>query len=388
VAEVLRLRPSGRPDPGADRHATWLELFFDLAFVLALSSVTSRLDQHPPPGVRDIAAALGILLLVQSAWIALAFYDTRFDPDDLPHRLLVFVAVAGAGGLALGARTVPAGLLLPVGYVVIRGCLLLMYLRVLGAGDGSRSVAAVYLTGFGTGWLLWLGSLAVPAGSRPVLWAAGGSIELVTPWLGRRWLSRHPVDTTHLPERLGQFTIILLGSTLTNLRDAVPAPHPAARPVLAAAAALLVPVCIWWVYTAFVSSRLGVPRLRAGQAYAYLHALAGAAIVFLGWALGQVVHEIAGGSRHLPAVPRAVLGASIVFWMLCVLGFRWFAAGWVSPRWAVIGVAGMVPIVLVTAVLTSPVLTLASVAAVLVGYAVLVNWEIAAARVRRAPDRR
>jgi low temperature requirement protein LtrA len=384
-AELLHLRPPGRPDPGTDRHATWLELFFDLVFVLALTDVTRRLNQ-PALGVREIAAALGIFILVQWAWLGLSFYDTRFDPDDVPHRLLVFGAVAGAGAITLGARQVPAGVLLPVGYLIARGCLLAMYLRVFGASDTSRQLVTVYLTGFGTSWLLWLGSLTLPAPNRPVVWVTGLSIELLTPWLGRRWLARHPVDATHLPERIGQFTIILLGSTLTNLRDAVPTPHPPARAVAAAATASLVPVCIWWVYTAFVSSRMAVPRLGAGQAYSYLHGPAGAAVLFLGWALGQVVHEVTAGSARLPAVPRVVLSTSIVVWMLCGLGFRWFAVGSVSRQRVVVAVLTALPIVLVGAVATRPALTLAVVAAVMVGYAIVINRQIAAYRAGLAPD--
>ncbi|MEU5726194.1 low temperature requirement protein A [Micromonospora sp. NPDC047738] len=69
---------------------------------------------------------------------------------------------------------------------------------------------------------------------RPAVWITALAIELLTPWLGRRWLRRHPVHSTHLPERLGQFTIILLGATLTNLRDAAPTAHPPARVVAAA----------------------------------------------------------------------------------------------------------------------------------------------------------
>jgi low temperature requirement protein LtrA len=75
----------------------------------------------------------------------------------------------------------------------------------------------IYFIGFSAGWLLWFASLWVPVPTRPVLWVTALGIELSTPWLGRHWLIRHPVHRSHLPERIGQFIIILLGGSLANL---------------------------------------------------------------------------------------------------------------------------------------------------------------------------
>lgn len=198
-----------------------------------------------------------------------------------------------------------------------------MYLRVLAADRSAWDLVAVYLTGYGTGWLLWAGSLAISPTVRPAVWLTALALELFTPWLGRRWLRRHPVHSTHLPERLGQFTIILLGATLTNLRDAVPTAHPPARVLAAALAAFLLPASIWWIYTTYLNSRLAMPRLGSGQGYAYLHPPAGAAVLFLGWALAAMVYAI-GQSRQMPLNARLVLGGSIVTWMLSGLGLHRF----------------------------------------------------------------
>jgi low temperature requirement protein LtrA len=383
IVDLLRLRHPGGPNSDEERHATWLELFFDLVFVLALSGVTTRLGIRGDPTAGLVGEAFGVYVLVQWAWIGQCFYDTRFDPDDVPSRLLVLVATAGVGAIALGVRSVPIGMLLPIGYLVVRGSLLLMYVRVLTGARAAREVVAVYGAGFGAGWLLWLGSLALPAQVRPVLWIVALAIELATPWLGRHWLNRHPVDASHLPERLGQFMIILLGSTLSNLRDAVPPSHPSARAVVAAMVAILVPVCIWWVYTTFVTSQLAVPRLGNGQAYGYLHAAAGAAVLFLGWALGEVVRAVAEGTHRLSEPVRLIYGGSLIVWMLCGLGLQWFSLGYLARRRLLITAVTLAPTAVVTGVVGDPVLVLALSAAIMVGYAILVSTQIASVRDRR-----
>ncbi|KAB1915697.1 low temperature requirement protein A [Micromonospora sp. AMSO31t] len=374
----LGLRYPGGPGLSEERHATWLELFFDLVFALALLGVTARLDTRASPSAAELALAIVLYLVIQWSWLGQSFYDTRYDPDDTAQRLLVLTTTVGAGAIALGVPQAPSGLLLPVGYLIVRGCLLLMYLRVLTADRTAGDLVAVYLTGFGSGWLLWVGSLAVPPAVRPAVWTTALAIELLTPWLGRRWLRRHPVHRTHLPERLGQFTVILLGATLTNLRDAIPTTHSPARVLAAALVAFLMPASIWWIYITYANSGLALPRLGSGNGYAYLHVAAGAAVMFLGWALGVAVYEV-GQSHQMPIHARLVLGGSIVTWMVCGLGLHRFALGRLPRRRLVVGLGGITLAIVVALVVTDPGRLLAFNSAMLVGYAIVVNAQIAKA---------
>jgi low temperature requirement protein LtrA len=383
TVDRLRLRHPGAPDPQEERHATWLELFFDLVFALALLGVTGRLGMRPSPSGGQLAVAIGLYVLIQLSWLGQLFYDTRYDPDDAPHRLLVLTAIVGAGAITLGVPHVPAGLLLPIGYLIVRGCLLVMYLRVFVADRSSHDLVNLYFAGFGIGWLLWAASLAVPASLRPALWMTAVAIELLTPWLGRARFAHHPVHPTHLPERIGQFTIVLLGATLTNLRDAVLGAHAPGRILLAAVAAFVLLTGMWWIYTTFVTSGLAAPRLGGGRAYAYLNAPGGAAILFLGWALGVVVRQV-GLSRPVPLTTRLVLGGSIVAWMLVGLGLQRFALGRVPRQRALFGLCGITATMVATLAVTNPGLLLGLTAAILVGYAAMVSPQILRVREKQA----
>ena len=388
LVDVLRLRHPGGPDVGEERHATWLELFFDLVFVLALLGVTGRLGGTSSPSAAQLGSSLGLYVLIVWTWVGQSFYDTRYDPDDTPHRLLVLAATVGAGAIALGVRHVPAGLLLPVGYLIVRGCLFAMYLRVLTADRAARDLVAVYLTGFGTGWLLWAASLAFPPRIRPALWIIALAVELLTPWVGRRWLNRHPVNATHLPERLGQFAIILLGASLTNILNAVPVSQPSGKVLAAAVTAFLLPISIWWLYTTYVNSRVAVPHLGSGQSFAYLHSVTGGSILFLGWTLGVAVREV-GRGRPMPLTARLVFGASIVLWILCGLGLQRLALRHRLPRYrTLLAFTAIAAVLAVTVAVTRPALLLGLTAALLIGYVAVVSPEIVRVAQRtREPDR-
>ncbi|MEV7326612.1 low temperature requirement protein A [Micromonospora sp. NPDC093244] len=366
-----------RSDEDGHRHATWLELFLDLIFVYALAAVVARLGNDPTPAPTEVLAVLGLFVVIQWAWVGQVYYDTRFDPDDAPHRILVLVALIGAGAMTLGVDEVPESVLLPVGYLIVRGVLLLLYLRARPTSPMARTVTSVYLTGFGAGWLIWLASLAAPATARPVLWIVAMVIELATPWVGWRWLDRWPVDDRHLPERIGQFTIIVLGSALASLLFAVP-DHPRPYMIATAGVAFLVPAAVWWVYTTFVTTRLLQTWLRGGQAYSYLHLPLDGALLLLGWALGQVVRLVDDDATRLPLELRLVLAASVLVWMLCGLVLYWLWSRPTAGRLAITGY-GIVAASLVAATVGEPRLLLFLLALVIVVYAVLLTRRLTAA---------
>jgi low temperature requirement protein LtrA len=76
-----RLRTRGR---GVDemRRATWLELFFDLVFVAAVSQLANALAAEPT--TTRFFEFLGLFVPVWWAWMGFTFYANRFDTDDLP----------------------------------------------------------------------------------------------------------------------------------------------------------------------------------------------------------------------------------------------------------------------------------------------------------------
>ncbi len=98
-----RLRTTDRLE---ERRASWLELFFDLVFVVAITQLSHELVvDHSLAGFLKFA---GLFVPVFVAWQGFSFYADRFDTDDLACR-----AVFGAGMLAIIAL---AGLIDDVGH--------------------------------------------------------------------------------------------------------------------------------------------------------------------------------------------------------------------------------------------------------------------------------
>src|ERR1700674_2294261 len=116
-------------DKEIERHATWLELFYDLVFVAAVSQLARGLgNDYSWVGMLRFSA---LFVPVWWAWIGHTFYLTRFDTDDLGHRLLTMVQMAAASSLAVqvpeALGTTSAGFALS--YAAVRFILVAEYLR-------------------------------------------------------------------------------------------------------------------------------------------------------------------------------------------------------------------------------------------------------------------
>ncbi len=81
----------------ANRHATWLELFYDLVFVVVIFQLAHYLEENFT--LNGFLGFLALFVPVWWSWTGAVFYATRFDTDDLGHRILVLLQMVGAAFL-------------------------------------------------------------------------------------------------------------------------------------------------------------------------------------------------------------------------------------------------------------------------------------------------
>ena len=116
--------------PEVDRRASWLELFFDLVFVVAITELSQFLvEDHSAGGFVRFAA---LFVPVWVAWQGYMAYATRFDTDDLGFRLAYFGAMLAIAAMAVLIGDVAHGknsAAFAVAYVVLRSIMLVLYWR-------------------------------------------------------------------------------------------------------------------------------------------------------------------------------------------------------------------------------------------------------------------
>lgn len=233
--------------PHHERHATWMELFSDLVFVAAVGQITIGLkDQFNWNG---IVVAISLLLPLWWRWAGQVFYLSRFDTDDLIHRLFNFALIAGVANLALQVPKAWDGDLasLAFAYVGIRVVLLVQYGLVYRLLPEARPLVGRYLIGFGTAATLWLISAFLPPDIGTVVRVVAVAIDLLTPFLATNLARQLPFDSAHVPERFGLLTIVILGEAVLVTINGLAADRPPIANITGLIG-LFVAFGFWWIY--------------------------------------------------------------------------------------------------------------------------------------------
>jgi low temperature requirement protein LtrA len=371
----------------ASQRATFLELFFDLAFVFALFQLSHVLLQHL--NWSGALQTMVLLLAVWANWSSTIWITDRFDPQWPPVQALVFVTLLVT--LVLAAVLPEAfgkyGAIFAGVYVAME---LGRYLVVLLASRGQE-LERVALRG-----LAWSGGYALPwvAGTfvhgtpRAAAWFFGVAIQNAAYVLGfpstrsgRVWNWEPPVAAEHYAERYRQVFIVGLGELILVSGLAFSAGGITPARIMAFVVSVCTAGLLWRIYifragellsAAFASTPVSA-RLGLWVVYVHLAMVAGVVVTAVG---NEVVIAHPGG-RTAATWAIVILGGPALY-VVGRAGFEYTIFARVS-RNRPIGVLVLVALVPV-ALVASPLLTAIAAAAVLTGI-VLAD----AARARRNP---
>ncbi len=322
-------------DDQGERHATWLELFFDLVFVISIAEVVHTLEDYRSLG--DFLGTAGLFVAVWWAWVGYTVYADRFDTDDLLHRALVLAGMLAVIAMALSVHDALHGgaAQFALTFVAVRGIVLLLNARARRHAAAARPLLNLYLVAFTIGASLWLVSVFVPEPARYVLWGVALLIELSAPWVGRHQIARAPIHASHLVERFGLFTLIVLGESVISVAQGAADVDWTAATVAAAVGGFVAVACLWWLYF----DRLEDAAIRSVLQglvwnYAHLPLLAGLVSV----AVGTESAVIEASTGQLERATALSLGAGTALYLLAtvVIGLavrrtadrvRWLALG-------------------------------------------------------------
>jgi low temperature requirement protein LtrA len=341
------------PNPAAEeRHATWLELFFDLVIVAAVAQLAHLLRDGP--GVKQVFLFAVLYYAMWSVWTSLTLYAnvsgalTRLRP--------MLMAMFGIAIMAASVPKVVSGepAIFILAYV---GC------RLLAAGSWKKT--SQIMTEWpgvqqAVGVIPWIASLGFQPPVRYYLWVAGIVLDVVfsvvrsrdpkkllaeeqqdrdreqQKRLRRLFRRGEPVaaapehivlqaaapDRPHLGERLGLFALIVLGEAVAQLVGAAAEVENWDRTlwlVLLSGFGLL--VAIWWLtlrYGATAAPTYGM-RVFALRLTMPAHYLTTGAIVAIAAGLGGLA-----GEKEISEAGRWVLcaGTALYFLAATATGLR------------------------------------------------------------------
>ncbi|MFD8734149.1 low temperature requirement protein A [Streptomyces sp. NPDC059618] len=314
------------PAPAEERHASWLELFFDLVAVAGVAQIAHLL--HGEPGAADVGLYVLLFLAFWTAWICFTLYGNVAGEGT--HTRTVLAAMFGMAVMAAAVPGVHAGedgqaRALALAYIVVRGL-------ASGVWRNRREILVDWPAAqTSVGVIPWVVSLWAHEPARYWLWALGIALDLYVTFTvsardiienrrahdrreeprSRRRETVLPVsfatpDADHLGERLGLFVIIVLGEGVAQVIEAASDAPWNRRLYGLAAAAFFLLVALWSL--SFRHGYAGVPHLTArslpARAALPLHC-------FVSGCLAALAAGLGAAAEHLDTLPDSTR------WLLC-----------------------------------------------------------------------
>ncbi len=305
------------------QSVTFVELFFDLVFVFALTQVTALTAENLDAS--GVARSLVIFWLIWWAWTQFVW---TLNPADTRHTVVQALTLGATATAFVMATSIPQAfedeaLWFTIPYVMIRVLGLGLQVRLDREHEADVGISMVWIgiSVVGLGVVL-LGGV-VDESARAWVWLAAIAIDLVAAGLSGRnalW----DLDTAHFSERHGLIVIIALGESLIVTGTSVAADERTADLVLVAGAVLIIACLLWWTYFSWLKEAMEeafaeVPADAMGptarDAYSLGHFPLICGIIAFAVAVEEIIHhpgEPASGGvmASLALGPALFVGAS------------------------------------------------------------------------------
>jgi low temperature requirement protein LtrA len=316
--DILRLLrpPRLRTLDDEARHASYLELFFDLVFVVAIAQLAHELVLDH--SLRGFAVFGALFLVVFIVWQGFMIYADRFDTDDVVFRIAVLLGMLAIVALAVQIPDVAHGSStgFAVAYIVARSLTVGLYVRAYRHVPAARPLIVTYTGGYSLGVAIWIVSLAVEPPARYVLWGVALAWEYAMPWFARRWFDAIPVHASHMPERFALFTIVVLGESVLAVALGVAGRDWALSAAIIAALGFVVAASVWWMYFGH-GVELELDASPTGiLVYAYTHIPLLAALTAIGAGITLAIEQ--SSAPGLDAGTRWALAGGVAAYLVCL----------------------------------------------------------------------
>ncbi|SDO77613.1 Low temperature requirement protein LtrA [Paenibacillus sp. yr247] len=261
-----------------EKKVTWLELFYDLLFVAAVSKATHVL-LHADNGyisIEYIAKFVLIFIPIWWAWVGQTLFNNRYGQDVFLHRIFMILQLFFVLTMTFSLSTDFDRYYVPffIGYIGSRVLTAIQYVVVQKSEISHRAATARYLgTRFWIGIVISTASLFFDSWFRYSILYAGIAVDIILPLIGRRFMVKTPIHTHHLLERFALFTLILLGELVVSTLAVLQSSDGTWQSILFAFQAFILVIAMWWQYFENIEKKVDKAMQTAGQTIIYVHLL-------------------------------------------------------------------------------------------------------------------
>ena len=322
MRDFIRFRRWWQPPRPASNHpeerrVTFLELFYDLVYVVIIAELSHALAGNI--SLTGIGIFVFLFIIVWWAWFNGALYHDLHGNNDIRTRVFTFLQMMAVAAMAVFAHHAmgDGSVGFALAYAAFHLLLTWLWWRTGVYDLNHRPLSQPYSITFLITSLLFILSISLPAPWRFMLWTLALLLDLALLILLvqsrnaaiQAQLGRLTLISSSAVERFGLFTIIVLGEVIVGVVSGV-AEHPHLSWLAGGTAFLgmMIAIGLWWIYFDIVSGRPPIRRIPQTLVWIYLHLPVTMGIATAGASILNVVEHT---GEPLPSEVRWLLVGAI-----------------------------------------------------------------------------
>lgn len=242
-----------------DRKISWLELFYDLVYVIAIAKITHHLSQHPT--LLSLIDYLYFFIIIFWGWINGSMYYDLHGSEGLRTRLMTLWQMLIVAALIITIDSQEENLIrnITIALMVMQGYITYLWWSIGWYDKSHRKLnkpyTILYLISLGMMFL----SLFLKHPYQRIALGCSLILNYLPPFANHFLLKGSTSEirlSSSMTERLGLLTIILFGEVMTGVVNGVSAMHSLSWNVwLTFSLAVIIVFSLWWIFFTIASDR-------------------------------------------------------------------------------------------------------------------------------------
>lgn len=306
-----------------ERKISWLELFYDLVYVIAISRITKHLAEHP-----DFSGILNYLYLfamIYWGWFNGSEYHDLHGSPGIRTRFMTLWQIMSVAALCVALDSPAASFIVrtTICFSLLQGFITYLWWSVGIYDKNHRRLSRPYVGCYLAGFILLIVSLYTPATYQASIWGAILVMNYLPPFLNQRRLKESNSDfnlSMSMVERLGLFTIIIFGENILGVINGVGTVEEMNSGIwLCFALGILIVFALWWIFFALVADRECKHGFLMGQAFIFLFIPTLASLGMVGATFSVLFANTRELNEHIQFV-RGIWATGLGIFIISVLG--------------------------------------------------------------------
>ena len=267
------------------KRASWLELFYDLAFVALVAQLT-YLAADNYGGLNDWLTIFIVGYAIFIAWWGTTANRNLQDSETATDKLLIQLQMVGAFLMSVSMPGIFEGNvgLFTASFALVRCLQILMIFRLYRLYPERKPNTQNILQGISIATVLWVAAGFTPAPYGFIVAGAAVVLDVLTPLTRGKGNTVRLLNMSHLQERLGLFLMLVIGESMLVVALANTAvTTDLTRPAFILSGLFLM-IAVWWMYYYHLEQR--AEGVRPKNLFLYLQAH--------GWLFGSIILLAAG----------------------------------------------------------------------------------------------